>query len=419
MFNKTVSFVFMLISLAVLTCSNSTPQKESIRSRLVNFKIELTTVRSGYNHTDFWELPFAGAIPNAGENGQPAVVLTTQKHNVSKSDVYYALNEMRTDDLGRTWSGPIEHAATLGRRKEPDGSIVCICDFTSKWHKASGKLLGTGHVAYYSKTEELIANPPRQTAYSVYDAEKRTWDPWTTLDMSDKKKFFNSGSGCSHRVDLPDGTILLPVYYYVPTADGREIYAITVTHCSFYGSKLTYLEHGDEMSVPEPRGLCEGSLTFYNGNYYITMRNDLRGYVATSKDGLHFEPFKPWTFDDGTDLGSYNTQQHWVTHSDGLFLVYTRKGANNDHVFRHRAPLFIAQVDPERLCVIRETEKILVPNRGAGLGNFGVTEVNENETWVTVAECMLPEGNERYGSDNSVYAAKILWEIQNKRALQY
>jgi hypothetical protein len=119
-------------------------------------------------------------------------------------------------------------------------------------------------------------------------------------------------------------------------------------------------------------------------------------------------------FDDGSELGSYNTQQHWVTHSDALFLVYTRRGAGNDHVFRHRAPLFMAQVDPEKLCVVRETEQILVPERGARLGNFGVTEISEKETWVTVSEWMQPEGVEKYGSDGSVFVAKIAWERINK-----
>jgi len=110
------------------------------------------------------------------------------------------------------------------------------------------------------------------------------------------------------------------------------------------------------------------------------------------------------------NLGNYNTQQHWVTHSDGLFLVYTRRGANNDHVFRHRAPLFIAQIDPERLCVIRETEKILVPEKGARFGNFGVTDVNEEQTWIVVTEWMQPIGCEKFGSNNNVFTAKIIWE---------
>ena len=152
----------------------------------------------------------------------------------------------------------------------------------------------------------------------------------------------------------------------------------------------------------------------FGSRFYLTLRNDDHGYVAVSEDGLQYSKPKRWTFDDGTDLGNYNTQQHWVTHSDGLFLVYTRIGADNDHVFRHRAPLFIAQVDPDRLHVIRSTERILVAERGARLGNFGVTDVSANETWVTVTEWMQPVGVEKHGSDNTIWVAKIKWEKPNQ-----
>jgi len=40
-------------------------------------------------------------------------------------------------------------------------------------------------------------------------------------------------------------------------------------------------------------------------------------------------PIPPWSFHDGAELGSYNTMQHWATHSDGLFLVYTRRDADD------------------------------------------------------------------------------------------
>ena len=177
--------------------------------------------------------------------------------------------------------------------------------------------------------------------------------------------------------------------------------------------RLRYIEHGDELSIDIPRGYGEPSLTFYQGNYYLTLRNDKQGYVTKGTDGLHFKDPVPWSFDDGEELGNYNTQQHWVTHSDGLFLVYTRRGANNDHVFRNRAPLFIAEVNPEKLQVIRETEQILVPERGARLGNFGVTDISRDETWVTTSEWMQPQGVERYGSDGSVYIARIHWNKPN------
>ena len=77
----------------------------------------------------------------------------------------------------------------------------------------------------------------------------------------------------------------------------------------------------------------------------------------------------------------------------------------------------MARVNPQKLCVIRETERVLVPERGAGLGNFGVVNVNRNETWVTVNEYMQPPGCERHGSDNTVFAARIQWDRPNLLAL--
>ena len=57
----------------------------------------------------------------------------------------------------------------------------------------------------------------------------------------------------------------------------------------------------------------------------------------------------------------------------------------------------------------------LTPACGARLGNFGMTKTSDNESWFTVAEWMQttappphdPTICEKYGSDNSVYAAKI------------
>ncbi len=95
------------------------------------------------------------------------------------------------------------------------------------------------------------------------------------------------------------------------------------------------------------------------------------------------------------------------THDDALYLVYTRKGANNDHVFRHRAPLFIARVDPDRLCILRQTEQILIPENHADLGNFGVIAIDAHESWVIASEQLAntPRKNER----NETWIAKIRW----------
>jgi hypothetical protein len=373
-----------------------------------DYDLKLDAIHKGFDGKFCWVHARAGAIPGR----TPSVVLTMQKLLLSGSDVFYELQEMRTDDLGKRWSGPTPHTATLGRREEPGGVAVALCDFTPGWHARSGALLGTGHLARYIGDKLMPAPRPRHTAYSVYDAGARVWSAWRTLEMPDGPKFFASGAGSTQRVDLPNGEILLPIYF----SDGKRPSTTAIVRCAFDGRALRYLEHGDELTTEVPRGFGEPSLARFQGRYYLTIRNDQRGYVTSGDDGLHFAAAKPWTWDDGSDLGNYNTQQHWVTHSDALYLVYTRRGAGNDHVFRHRAPLFMAQVDPKRLCVLRATERILVPQRGARLGNFGVVNVSRDETWVTVTEWMQPKGCEKYGSDNTVWVARIRWKRPNRAA---
>ncbi len=396
----------------------------------VNYRIKLDTICSGYDRKTCWVHARSGAIP--GEN--PIIVVLMQKVLLSKDDVFYALNEMRSDNMGQTWQGPTPHEKSLGRRKVDNEIEICPCDFNPKWHEKSGKLLGTGHLAIY-RNNDHVTQRKRQSCYSIYDPENRRWTPFETLEMPGQDTiFFDSGAGCVQRYDLPDGDIFLPIYFRGIEASekaGNDLYAavpysVTVLRCSFDGRKLKYIEHGNTLTIPDERGLTEPSITCYHGRYYLTIRNDTTGYVASGNDGLNYGRPKPWCFDDGSNLGNYNTQQHWVTHSDGLFLVYTRRGADNDNVFRHRAPLFIAQVYPERLCVIRNTEHILVPNRGARLGNFQITDVNENETWVIVAEWMQSIGEdpydsrgcEKYGSNNSVFAVRLLWDKPNFSGLE-
>jgi len=396
---QTRSFVFLQLMAGITGLAAVASHAQTGAPPSVDYDIQLDTIRSGFDQETCWVHPRAGTIPG----DTPIVVMTMQRLLLSGSDVFYALNEMRTGDLGQTWTGPAEHE-TLGRRQE-ETMVAVICDFTPKWHAATGKLLGTGHVARY-QGNRLARDYPRQTSYSWYDPDARTWAPWRTVTMPDAPKFYSAGAGCTQRVDLPSGDVLLPFYF---KGRGEKIASSAVMRCRFDGETLRYLEHGDELTVNVPRGLGEPSLAHIQGQYYLTLRNDEKGYVTRGADGLHFDPPRAWTFDDGAELGSYNTQQHWVAHNDALFLVYTRRDPQHDHVFRHRAPLRMAQVDLEGLCVLRNTERILVPERGARLGNFAVTAVNDKETWVTVAEWMQPAGCEQYGSDNTVYAARILW----------
>ncbi len=422
-------------------------------SLTTNYRILHEWASRGYDGETCWVQCRAGAIPpgGAGNNRLPVVVMTMQKLLLSGSDIFYELNDMRTDDLAASWSGPVPHPDTLGRRPESDGTESVICDATPRWHAATGKLLSTGHSALYRNNELVAGIRRRSTAYTVYDPAARSWSRWQAMAMPDMDSgFFSSGAGCAQRFDLENGDILLPIYF-TPRAHGtadasRACSMSAVCRCRFDGTTLRYIEHGTELACPEPRGFGEPSLTRFRGRFYLTLRNDVRGYVTSGEDGLHFAKPIPWAFDDGAELGNYNTQQHWVTHGDALFLVYTRRGLNNDHVFRHRAPLVMAEIDPERLCVRRDTERVVVPERGARLGNFAVTEVNADETWITVSEWMqnggdtaramleklgrcrpgdpaLPRSDQNYsrececfGSENAVWVSRLMWEKPNTHA---
>ncbi len=411
-------FVFLLFSLILRASADPL------------YEIDLSVAREGFDGRLCWVHARAGAMPP--EIGKPPlVVMTLQKLDISGSDVFYALNEMRTRNLGETWTAPLEHASfarvPFSWRGQDDLEIT-VCDFWPRWHPQSEKLIGIGHTVVY-ENNRVKSVRPRGIAYAVYEPEQHSWTNWRTVELPDEPRFENAGAGCAQRYDLPNGDLLLPFYFKEP--EGSQ-YSTTVMRARYEDGEIRYHDHGSELTVPVKRGLYEPSIAHFKGRFYLTMRNDNHGYLSISGDGLNFSEPKKWTFDDGSDLGNYNTQQHWVSHSDALFLVYTRRGANNDHVTRHRAPLFIARVDTQSLEIIRSSEQVLVPDYGARLGNFGVTEISESETWVTVTEWMQASSkeartSERVGKDsdllrsrganNRVWVAKIKWNQPNRSSL--
>ena len=87
-----------------------------------------------------------------------------QKLLLSGSDVFDALSDLRSDDLGKTWSAIRAHSETLGRRNEPNGIVVAACDFSPKWHAKTGKLLGIGQTVRYLNNK-VMEKRQRETCY--------------------------------------------------------------------------------------------------------------------------------------------------------------------------------------------------------------------------------------------------------------
>jgi hypothetical protein len=153
----------------------------------------------------------------------------------------------------------------------------------------------------------------------------------------------------------------------------------------------------------------------------MTIRaEDGQGYVSTSEDGLHWAEQQPWCWRDGKPVGMSTTQQRWLIHSNGLFLVYTRRAEGNLNVFRWRAPLYLSQVDRRTLRLIRESERVVFPLIGDGvndpdhvarMGNFHVVNASSAESWVTAAEALPSEG---WSGDTLL--ARISWSVPNRLA---
>lgn len=376
-------------------------------------KISLQQIKTGFSG-EYCYTHARGAVLPSGK-----AVITTQKLRLSGVDIFSGLEMTVSEDAGQNWS-PITLQEPLKRRSLGNGVEQTFCDATPFFHRKSGKLILTGHDVMYINDEMMPAPRPRHTVWSVYDETSGQWSEFKALTMPDEEKYFSCGSGCGQIWELDNGDLLIPVYFMSreeAKTPGQSTYHVTVMHCSFDGQDIEILDMGNVLSLDVPRGLGEPSIVEFGSKYFLALRNDQRGYVSRG-DGLNFEAARVLCFDDGCELGNYCTQQHWCKVGGKLYLVYTRKGANNDHIFRHRAPLFIAEFDPDKMCVIRETERIAVPERGARLGNFGCVNINENEAWVIASEWMQTTAPDHsnwkrcmsYGSDNSIFIAKITAE---------
>jgi len=355
---------------------------------------------AGSERWDWWQARTA-YIPGS----EPRWITTMSETGKTTSHDFHDIFQSVSYDRGKTWSAA-QVVPSLQRRKEEDGYQVAPGDLWPSWHAATKTILATGKTFNFrdGKKEDYL----RERVFYAVMKRRESWGALQFLELPKRDHagypIIAANAGCTQRYDLTNGDILLPIRY-VRDAKHRN-YTSTIALCSFDGNKLNYQEHGTELNIPQGRGLYEPSLTAFEGSYYLTLRADHTAFVARSTDGLHFDAIKEWKFDDGKPLGSYNTQQHWVTISGGLFLVYTRRGANNDHIMRHRAPLFIGQVNPNSLRVMRDTERVLIPENEATLGNSGVCRISDTESWITCGEGLLRLGK-RKGENNKVLVVRI------------
>ena len=357
----------------------------------------------------YWFQARAVAIPGSAlhaASAAPRVLLTMQPHGLKGTHNYRGIAVALSDDLGATWRGPVSPPALEARPLRAPVLEVPV-DATPVWHAPTGKVLLVGATFHVDTAlQRDVARGPSDVCYAVFDPRTERWAPWQKLAPPRDFEWPYRRAGCVQAVVEPDGRILLPIYF---GDHNNSIHLTTVVRCDFDGSTLRWREAGDSLVIHFGRGYSEPSLVRFQGRHFLTLRNDRAGYVAAGEGGLRFGPPELWRFDDGEALPTYNTQHHWLAHDHGLFLIYTRRGADNDEVFRHRAPLLMARVDPAMRRLVRRTERVVVPKAGtAAMGNFGVCHVTPHESWIVVA---TPPGGS--GPDRDVFIARLLWSRPN------
>lgn len=361
--------------------------------------VEISTITEG---TTEWDMTQARSAHVPGKN--PLSITTMSKTARVGAHGFHDVFLSTSRDLGKTWSEPTV-IPSLKRFRKTDGYEAVPGDLWPQWHPASGKILITGKIFQFEGGIREN-NQREQIAWASLDPDTLTCGPLGILEMPEREEeeIISPNAGCHQWVTLPDGKLLLPVRYQ---KSKKRNYTSTVLLCSFDGKKLEILDRGSEHNIPTKRGLYEPSVTKFGNEFFLTLRADDGAWVTKSRDGLNFDLHRPWIFDDGEELGSYNTQQHFAELGGRLYLIYTRRGAGNDHIMRQRAPLFIGQIDTENLTVLRSTEQILVPENDATLGNSGVCQINPNEAWITVAEGRVAHSAKRPGDTNRVFLAKV------------
>jgi hypothetical protein len=358
-------------------------------------KIAIKTIwenRSGQNISWFH--------PKAACMGSGKLLMTLQ--SIEGSDYYLPIHKSVSLDNGETWSAPVP-VPNMGRVEIGHNITEGVCDVVPEYHAPTQTVLAIGHNVYYrdghlfdslgdwAKTPDPILQ--RYPLYAVADRDGRWTATRRKLEIPDLIDASSYVCGCNQRVWLGDDQLLIPFTFGLW---GRRDRMGFTALCRYDGHKVTYQERGNILELPVGRGLMEPQLCRHQEMFYLTLRTeDGYGHYAVSRDGLNWGDMAPWRFNNGETPSMTNTQQHWLQLNGKLYLIYNRELPYNRHLMRWRAPLLIAEVDPARMVLIRETEQVVFPVmpedtnaefKSALFGNFHPVNLSSGEALILAGE---------------------------------
>ena len=328
------------------------------------------------------------------------------------SDVFHDRYVISSSDGGKTFSSP---KLFNGRPETNENGVRRVYALNAYYHRRSDSDFALGRMTSYADESApiLTGRDTMRALTGTFDASDMSFPSCAVLIPPGTENMDNLTFMEPFEDD--DGTVLIPAY---GRPGDRRQYEVFICRFFVENGELRFIERGPSITRPDlNRGLCEPRLAKFGDTYYLTMRSDEIGWLSESGDGLRFSDPAEWRWDDGEILTSRNTQQAWLCHPGGLFLVYTRETPHNRHIFRRRAPLFMARFDHERGRLIKDTEVIAVPEMGARLGNFTVTGISDHEAWICVCEWMQTTPPDcfnsarcvQYGANNRLWRIRIVW----------
>ena len=299
----------------------------------------------------------------------------------------------------REWSAPapidafrmrptppfMENVADVRPFRMPDGTVIAFGCTTS--YTASGR-----NSAWDRSCGEP---PPSKAVYAVRSPAAGAWSARHVLPLPGVERGYRTA--CT-QIAVPDAEhLLVPIYFdNGETCDFHGFpsprFSVMTARYRREGEELVFEAGSAPLTLPVLRGFCEPSVVrLASGGYALTIRaEDGRMYVAASSDGIGWNAPRPWRWDDGGEIVTDTTQQHWVRLGDRVLLAYTRDDGANREIMRFRAPLYIAEAVPEKAELIRGSEQIVFPRRRrdgveAMYGNFHCTPLDEKSALVTDA----------------------------------
>lgn len=366
----------------------STPSNKTQSAPLPT--IERQVVLNGRRNNQCWFSPSIAAIPT-----QAGMQVVINAHQLTGNDCG-PMHTIVSEDMGQSWSPPFESQA-FHKIPMEDDVFETVHTIGLLHHRKSGRTFTFGGTHFIRdntlntrdprfKNEWFLLDKDMESANAVafWDQRKRDYTPWRRLEVPQFRQagqcpwFFGLNQCC----EMADGSILMPL------SAGRadKTASVTTIKLQIDGDQVKVTQAGSQIG----HKLYEPSIVEFEDRFHLTIRSEQRDgrmYHSTSTDGLTWSEPIAWQWDDGMPVETANTQQHWMKLGGVLYLVYTRKSELNNGVFRYRAPLYMAQVRvTDRPRLVRESEQIVFPEKGARMGNFSVCSISEEESWIVTGE---------------------------------